>query len=153
MTCAELSPLLAERASGPLAPSDEARAAAHLAGCGSCRTLSARFEEALALSRPPAAWPAEERLSRDLPGLTAAAARRPRERSLGLGLGLAAAAAAAAVVLVLPARINREQARAPEVATAQVAQGALAPTEFASWEATDADALWELSDDIVLDLE
>jgi hypothetical protein len=51
--CVELGGLLAERASGDLAPEDQARLDAHLPICERCRTELASYEDALDLMRVP----------------------------------------------------------------------------------------------------
>ena len=124
--CVELDGLLAERASGDLAPEDQARLDAHLPSCERCRAELASYEDALDLMRVPegstsrdAGAPspsprAEGRGSergartergRDHPDLalsTLAAWRRYRRRrtaGLALGAGLLSMAAAAALAL------------------------------------------------------
>lgn len=153
MSCSQLEPLLAERASGALSPADEARLSAHLAGCPGCRAQAARLEEALSLARVPAASPAEERLARDLPLLVAVAARRTKDRSraLGLGLGLGfAAATALAVAFVAPGHLVRQDAHPAEhgLAGAGVSAGTGTGAEAESYAEVDAETLWDLSADI-----
>jgi hypothetical protein len=140
MSCREMAPLLAERASGPLAPADEARVAGHLDGCASCRARAERLAAVLDLARAPSASAAEERLARDLPGRVVAAARRRPERRFGLGLGLGlglASAAALAVAVVIPGRPGG-RAAAPAAATLAAAGTAAGPAGEAGVEAGEA---------------
>jgi len=138
--CRAVEPLLAERASGPLAPADEARAAAHLAGCASCRAEAGRLSELFDLVRAPAAGDAEERGAAVLPGRILAAARRPaRAPLLPWAAGIAAAALLA---LLLPAALNTGRRPAAHPPSSPAPQAA----EAAAWEEPDAEALWELAD-------
>jgi anti-sigma factor RsiW len=123
-TCVELDGLLAERASGDLAPEDQARLDAHLPGCERCRAELASYEDALGLMRVPessasrgagvpppsprgAGRGAPTERGREHPDLahsTLAAWKRHRRRrttGLALGAGLLSMAAAAAAALAL----------------------------------------------------
>ncbi|MGB8930728.1 MAG: zf-HC2 domain-containing protein, partial [Anaeromyxobacteraceae bacterium] len=78
--CTELEPLIAERASGPLDPSDAARLDAHLAGCAHCRDELAAWKETFGLARLPAPSVAERlAVVAQLPAQVRAELRRGRE--------------------------------------------------------------------------
>ncbi len=79
--CVELDGLLAERASGDLAPEDQARLDAHLPGCERCRADLVRYQDAFRLIRVP-----ESPASRD------AGVPSPSPRGAGSGAGRAATA-------------------------------------------------------------
>jgi anti-sigma factor RsiW len=76
--CVELDGLLAERASGELAPEDQARLDAHLPSCERCRAELAGYEDALDLMRVPGGS-----TSRD----TVAPSPSPRAEGRGPGTG------------------------------------------------------------------
>jgi anti-sigma factor RsiW len=113
--CVELDGLLAERASGDLAPEDQARLDAHLPSCERCRAELASYHDALSLMRAPessayrdARVPSTSprgagmREHPDLALSTLAAWKRHRRRrtaGLMLGAGLLSVAAAAALAL------------------------------------------------------
>jgi anti-sigma factor RsiW len=124
--CVELDGLLAERASGDLAPEDQARLDAHLPSCERCRAELASYHDALSLMRAPessayrdarvpstsprgagrgpgrGAATAGVREHPDLALSTLAAWKRHRRRrtaGLMLGAGLLSVAAAAALAL------------------------------------------------------
>ncbi|OFX22611.1 MAG: hypothetical protein A2V77_19115 [Anaeromyxobacter sp. RBG_16_69_14] len=123
--CVELDGLLAERASGDLAPEDQARLDAHLPSCERCRAELASYEAALDLMRMPKGSacrdagvpsplpcgvgrgpgrgaPTERgREHLDLALSTLAAWKRHRSRTarLALGAGVLSVAAAAALAL------------------------------------------------------
>jgi RNA polymerase sigma-70 factor (ECF subfamily) len=119
--CRDIEPLLAERASGDLAPGDEARVEAHLVGCPRCRDELAAYSQALDLAR----MPADGTYGSALAGLDASTLvawkGRCRRRATAFALGGGLAAAAAAAVLALsPAYFHRGQrsTAVPAVASA-----------------------------------
>ena len=107
--CLELDWLLAERASGDLAPGDQARLDTHLPICERCRAELASYEDALGLMRErPSSLPrpgegsGSARQHPDLALSTLAAWKRHRRRrtaGLALGAGLFSVAATAALAL------------------------------------------------------
>jgi anti-sigma factor RsiW len=138
--CHELEPLLAERASGALAPAEEARVAVHLVGCAPCRAEAAAYAEALSIAMPRLAPVTDAELS----SLAAAAlaAIRPSERPARflrwwLGAGLAATAAAAVAL-------------APMVLRDRPSPGSVSSLR---WEAPDPDALWRAAGPPIEDVD
>ncbi len=137
--CVELDGLLAERASGDLAPEDQARLDAHLPSCERCRAELASYEDALDLVRVPGSSTFRDAVApspspREHPDLalstlTLAAWRRYRRRrtaGLALGAGLLSMAAAAALALA-PGLLARRVPHAFESAT----PGAVSEPELA----------------------
>lgn len=107
MTCRDLQPMLAERASGPAAPDVEAAVSAHFAGCASCRAEADSLAELFARVRSPPPSAAEEQAALHLPGrlgAMATALARSRARPVASRLAFPVAAAAAVTLAVaLPA--------------------------------------------------
>ncbi|MBI5066908.1 MAG: zf-HC2 domain-containing protein [Deltaproteobacteria bacterium] len=143
MSCRDVAPLLSERASGVLAPADEARLAAHLAGCGACRAEADRLQDLASLLRVPEADPAEERGAAFLPARCAAAARAPAPGRLRWATAGAAAALAVSLGVAAGVRATRHPPQGEVVAAAEVAP--------AAWQEPDPDELWELSGPLALD--
>ena len=157
--CRDIEPLLAERASGDLAPGDEARVEAHLGGCTRCRGELAAYAQALDLAR----MPADGSYGSALAGLEASTLtawkgrRRRRAAALAFGGGLAAAAAAALLALSpalfhggrRPAAASGAAASAwePDVDSALAAAGVL---DTEGWYA--ASAYYGSSDDSAEDV-
>jgi anti-sigma factor RsiW len=126
IACVEVEALLAERASGELAPEDAARLEEHLPGCKRCRAELAAYEDVFALVRAPGLVPlpleggGPGRGLADLATSTLAAwklRQRQRRTAFALGAGFLAAAAAA-VVALSPALLGH---RAPQAAPAVAA--------------------------------
>jgi anti-sigma factor RsiW len=138
--CAEYLPLLSDHAAGELDPADDARLAAHLAGCGGCRAEA----EALAAVLSMASLPPPTELERSaLTGLAESIRLEQRRAEFRIRAPLRYAAAllavaAAAAFLVAPTLARR----APRPAAVEVA----ATTQAEAWEAPDADELWSASD-------
>jgi anti-sigma factor RsiW len=145
--CAELEGLLAERASGPIAPEDEARVAEHLAACPACLKVFEEYRQVFGFvameARPltpapvsPRAPSPARRGPEGAPSLAPGTLRAWRQRrqrrvtAIALGAGFGAAAAAAALVLA-PAFLS---SRAPPPALVA-----------ASWE-PDVDAALDVGD-------
>jgi anti-sigma factor RsiW len=135
--CREIGPLLAERASGQLRGADEARVAAHLEGCPSCRSEADRLIEIVELVRAPAASPAEERGAAALPARILAAARRPAHAPFLPWRWIVpiVAAGSLALILLIPSALHLAPAPRPG--------GAMLAEAETAWEEPDADALWD----------
>jgi hypothetical protein len=142
--CRELSPLLVERAAGPLPPAGEARVAAHLEGCETCRGEARALALALDLVRVPAAGAEEERGAASLPGRVLAAARRPARTPVLRWAVPAAAAAGAAMAFLVPAALHRTNHAPATVAQAVRGTQAADAAEAAAlaWEEPD-ETLWD----------
>jgi len=148
--CRALAPLLAEQASGALAPDDARRVEAHLAGCAACRAEADAYAEAFALVRLPAPAEAERAALSDLPDRTLAALRRADARRAAwrpVAAGVFAAAAAAAIILA-PAALLHPRHAPPATPAAATSGGAT--SNDASGAATtgsdsepDAEAAWD----------
>ncbi len=129
--CVEVEALLAERASGELAPEEAARLEEHLPGCSRCRAELAAYEDVFALAKIPASvgpLPLEggesgrgSRAPKDLATSTLAAwklRQRQRKTALALGAGFMAAAAAALFALSPALLSPRTQHAQPATAVA-----------------------------------
>ncbi|HET9595826.1 MAG TPA: zf-HC2 domain-containing protein [Anaeromyxobacteraceae bacterium] len=129
--CAELEGLLAERASGPIAPEDEARVAEHLAACAGCARVYEEYRRVFGLVSiadgplTPALSPlsrgegVREGRGESIARSTLRAFRQRRQRrvtAIALAAGFGAAAAAAALVLA-PAFVARAPRPAAVVAS------------------------------------
>jgi anti-sigma factor RsiW len=137
--CPGYQPLLLDRAAGELAPADEARLAAHLAGCDACRAEGEALATALSLAALP---PPSEAERAALTGLAESVRLEQRRAELRLRPPLRYAAAllavAAAVAFLLAPAFTR---RAPSLPAAEVAAAGLA-----DWEAPDPDEVWTASE-------
>jgi len=142
--CDALAPLIAERASGPLAGADELRVAAHLATCEACRGRAARLAALLADARAPGPSELEEREAASLPRRAVTAARHAGRGGSGRrwALGVVGAATAAAAVAVVTGPLHLWQR--PVAPAVQLAAG------DGSAAAADADAIaaaaWDAAD-------
>ncbi len=136
--CPGFEPLLLDRAAGELAPADEARLGAHLAGCAACRTEGEMLSAALALATLP---PVAEAERAALTGLAESVRLEQRRAELRLRPPLRYAAAllavAAAVAFLVAPAFTR---RAPGLPADELAA---APRE---WEAPDLDEVWTAVD-------
>jgi anti-sigma factor RsiW len=141
IACREIEPLLAERASGDLAPGDEARLEAHLGGCPGCRRELAAYRQAIDLARVPADVEAGRAFAALVVSTLAAWKRRRRWRSRSLAAGLGLAVAAAAALAFAPTLSGRGQRpRVVEVADTSASQA-----DTSEWEA-DVDSALAASD-------
>jgi len=132
-SCGQFDPLIAERAAGDLAPDDDARLDAHLAGCERCRAELAAYQQALGLARLPAVTEAERQPLSHLATRVRADVERPAlGKVLGRLLGLAAVAAAIVVVIANRLVLPGAEQRATD-------QAAIA----ANWQEPDPAALFE----------
>ena len=141
-TCAEVSALLAERASGPLEAAEAAVLDRHLARCAQCRGACEDYEALFSLVALPPPTLKEEAALRGLAERTLTAWRRQEARRRG-ARGLLAAAGLLAVA-ALPVWLWHAPA-APVAALATVATPHLAGgSDSTAWEleesaATDGD--------------
>lgn len=105
--CRRVEPLLAERATGDLAPPDAAQLDAHLAQCPRCRGELTAYQETFALARSPTA-------GSELPAGFAAAAlaawkRRGRRGMAVLAVGSTALAVAASAAIVFGPSLHAQR--------------------------------------------
>jgi len=144
-TCAEVSALLAERASGPLEAAEAATLDGHLAHCAQCRTAFEDYQALFSLLALPPPTLKEEAALRGLAERTLTAWRRRQARRRG-ARGLLVAAGLLAVA-ALPLWLWRAPG-SPVTALATVATTQRLPlagsSEATAWEleesaATDSD--------------
>jgi anti-sigma factor RsiW len=141
--CTDFEGLLLDRAGGDLAQADEARLAAHLAGCPACRAEGEALGEALAMATLPPPGEAERAA---LTGLAESVRMEQRRAELRLRPPLRYAAAllavaAAAAFLLAPAFSRRGPSLSPAERVA--AETAAEPGE---WVAPDSDEVWTASE-------
>ena len=137
--CIEYLPLLSDHVAGELSSSDDARLAAHLAGCAACRAEGEALAEVLSMARLPLPTDAERGALAGLAESVRLEQRRAqlrRRAPIRYAAALLAVAAAAAF-LVAPAFTRR----AP-----RIAPGDVAAAQVQDWEAPDTDDFWAASE-------